>query len=82
MKDTVEDFNSVKLLPLKQCELFEAAKDCLRRPQWYDLSCGFAVIATTSKKCRGQFACIYHVATTKTSAILRPTLREMRRIIL
>src|SRR5437764_10271011 len=65
VEDTVEAFDSAWLLPPQQGELFESAKDCLRRLQGYALSCGFAVVTTTSKKGRAQFACIYHGAETK-----------------
>ena len=65
VEDTVEAFDSAQLLPPQQGELFESAKDCLRRLQGYALSCGFAVVTTTSKKGRAQFAYIYYKAETK-----------------
>lgn len=46
-------------------EFFNSAKECLRRLQGYALSRGCAVVTTTSKKGRAQFACIHHGAETK-----------------
>jgi len=65
VEDTMEAFDSAWLLSSQQGELFESAKDCLRRLQGYALSCGFAVVITTSKKSRAQFAYIYYEAETK-----------------
>jgi hypothetical protein len=65
VEDAVEAFDSAWLLPPQQGELFDSSKDCLRRLQGYALSRGFAVVTTTSKKGRAQFACIHHGAETK-----------------
>jgi hypothetical protein len=65
IKDAVNAFDSVWLLPPKQGEIFESAKDSLRRLQGYALSRGFTVITTTFKKGKAQFACIYHGVKTK-----------------
>jgi hypothetical protein len=65
VKEAVESFNSSWLLPPQKGEVFQTAKDCLRRLQGYALSRGFAVITITSKKSRAQFACIHHRTETK-----------------
>jgi hypothetical protein len=65
VEDAVETFDSAWLLPPQSGEVFQTAKDCLRRLQGYALSRGFAVVTTTSKKNRAQFACIHHGAETK-----------------
>jgi hypothetical protein len=53
-------FDSAWLLSPQQGELFEAAKEYMRRLQIYALSRGFAVVTLTSKLKRACFACIYH----------------------
>jgi hypothetical protein len=65
IEEAVESFDSSWLLPPQQGEVFQTAKDCLRRLQGYALSRGFAVVTTTSKKGRAQFACIHHGPETK-----------------
>ena len=65
VEDVVEAFDSAWLLPPQQGELFESAEGCLRRLHGYALSRGFAVVTTTSKKGRVQFAYIHHGAETK-----------------
>jgi hypothetical protein len=59
VKDAVEAFDSAWLLNPKQGEVFESAKDYLRRLERYTLSRGFAVVTATSKG-RAQFACIHY----------------------
>ena len=61
----MESFDSSWLLPPQKGEVFQTAKDCLRRLQGYALSRGFAVVTTTSKQSRAQFACIHHRTETK-----------------
>ena len=65
LRTAVESFESAWLLPPQHGEVFLTAKDCLRRLQGYSLSRGFAVVTTTSKKTRAQFACIHHGIETK-----------------
>jgi hypothetical protein len=65
VEEAVESFDSSWLLPPQKGEVFQTAKDCLRRLQRYTLSRGFAVMTTTSKKSRAQFACIHHGTETK-----------------
>jgi hypothetical protein len=60
VEDAVEAFDSAWLLPPQQGELFETAKECIRRLQAYALSRGFAVMTLTSGPKRARFACIYH----------------------
>jgi hypothetical protein len=65
VEDAVEAFDSAWLLPPQQGELFDNPKACLRRLQGYTLSQGFAVVITSSKKARAQFAYIHHGAATR-----------------
>ena len=65
VEDAVRAFDSAWLLPPQQGELFDNPKACLRRLQGYALSQGFAVVTTTSKKNRAQFACIHHGVETR-----------------
>ena len=65
VEDAVEAFDNDWLLPPQQGEEFETTKACFRRLQAYALSRGFAVVTTTSKKTRAQFACIHHGAEIK-----------------
>jgi hypothetical protein len=60
VEDAVEAFDDVWLLLPQQGELFDSAKECLRRLQGYAFSRGFAVVTTTFKKSRAQFAYIHH----------------------
>jgi hypothetical protein len=65
VEEAVESFDSSWLLSPRNGEVFLTAKDCLHRLQGYALSQGFAVVTTTSKKSRAQFACIRHRLETK-----------------
>jgi hypothetical protein len=65
VEDTIKIFDSAWLLPPQSGEVFQTAKDCLRRLQGYALSRGFTVVTTTLKKNKAQFAYIYHGAKTK-----------------
>jgi hypothetical protein len=60
VEDAVEAFDSAWLLPPQQGELFETAKECIRRLQAYALSRGFAVVTLTSGPKKARFACIHH----------------------
>ena len=60
VEDAVEAFDSAWLLPPQQGELFETAKECIRRLQAYALSRGFAVMTLTSGLKRARFACIHY----------------------
>src|ERR1700733_9857902 len=65
VEDAVEACESAWLLPPQHGEIFETAKECLRRLQAYALSRGFAVVTLSSKPKRAQFACIHHGAETR-----------------
>src|SRR2546421_6336438 len=60
VEDAIEAVDSAWLLPPQQGEIFETAKECMRRLQAYALSKGFAVVIITSNPKRARFACIYH----------------------
>jgi hypothetical protein len=59
VEEAVESCDSAWLLPPQYGEIFQTAKECLRRLQSYALSHGFTVIILTSKSTRTQFACIH-----------------------
>jgi hypothetical protein len=54
VEEAVESFGSSWLLPPQKGEVFQTAKDCIRRMQGYNLSRSFAVVTTTSKKSRAR----------------------------
>ena len=60
IEDAVEAFDGKWLLAPVHGELFATANEYLARLQGYALSRGFAVVTTTSKKGRAQFACVHH----------------------
>jgi hypothetical protein len=60
VEDAVEAFDSAWLLPPQQGEVFETAKECMRRLQAYALSKGFAVVTFSSTPKRARFTCIHH----------------------
>lgn len=60
VEDAVETFNSAWLLPPQQGEIFDTAKECMRRLQAYALSKDFAVVTITFKLQRSRFACIHY----------------------
>ena len=60
VEDAVEAYESAWLLPPQHGEIFQTAKECLRRLQAFILSRGFAVVTLSSKPKRAQFAYIYY----------------------
>ena len=60
VEDAIEAFDSAWLVPPQQGELFETAKEYIRRLQAYALSRGFAVVTLTSKPKRARFAYIHY----------------------
>ena len=65
VEDAVDAFDNAWLLPPQAGEVFDTAKACFRRLQGFAPSRGFAVVTTTSKTTRAQFACVHHGEKTK-----------------
>lgn len=65
VEDYADSLPQAWLLPPQAGEVFDQAQDCLARLQGYAFTRGFAVVTTTSKKGRAQFACIHHGQETK-----------------
>ena len=60
VEDYADSLPQAWLLSPQAGEVFDQAQDCLARLQGYAFTRGFAVVTTTSKKGRAQFAYIYH----------------------
>jgi hypothetical protein len=60
VKDAVQSFDNMWLLPPVEGELFNSGKACLARLQGFALFRGFAVVTISSTAERYRFGCVHH----------------------